>query len=81
MKPNSIGETTSHVCEIDNFWWKFDLLFVRKNIREYCIQTDRNQPVKPKFQLGQTTDTIAEVQEDDLVSEPATPEERKTTAK
>ena len=37
MQPNMVGEQTSHVCEIDNFWWKFDLLSVRSNIREYCI--------------------------------------------
>ena len=36
MQPNAVGEKTSHVCEVDNFWWKFDLLCIRTNIREYC---------------------------------------------
>ena len=36
MQPNAVGEKTSHVCEVDNFWWKFDLMSIRTNIREYC---------------------------------------------
>ena len=64
METNAVGEHTSHVCEIDNFWWKFDLLFVRSNIREYCVQSGRNQqPIKSTndSRFG----TIAEVAESD----------------
>ena len=42
---NSSGESTSHLFEIDNFNWQFDLLHLRTTIREFCEQRDEiNNP-------------------------------------
>lgn len=30
-----VGEQTSHLFEIDNFTWRFDIIVLRKDIREY----------------------------------------------
>ena len=63
MQPNAVGEKTSHVCEVDNFWWKFDLMFIRQNIREYCNQTGRNQPTNStESRFGTMADVLYESQ-------------------
>lgn len=46
MRPNLVGELTSHICEVDSFWWKFDMRFVRYNILAYNREVNRNQPVE-----------------------------------
>ena len=42
---NMVGEQTSHLFEIDSFSWRFDVLVLRKDLREY--QRSRGKAIAP----------------------------------
>ena len=34
------ARASAHIFEIDNFYWRFDILELRANLRSYCIKSE-----------------------------------------
>jgi len=43
IQKQSNAQTTSHLFEIDSFWWKFDLLYLRQSIQCFNAKSGQGQ--------------------------------------